>query len=614
MMRQMRENTKWIMLVTALAFVALMVFQWGMDITGRSAGGIGQIGSVNGDPVMYDDYIATYRNLYEQVQQGQAQAVTSDQNRQIEEEAWNQVVTRMLIEQELDRRGIEVTDQEIREAALIAPPPAFMQAPEFLTNGSFDIQKYQSFIRSTQVDDQTLLYLESYYRDVIPRGKLLRQLTSGVYAADDELWQDWRDRNEKVVVRFVALEPALRVPDSLATVTDAEIRDYYDDRREDFETPAQASVRIVTLSKAPTSADSAAALDSARALRQQIQGGTTFADVAARASADSASAANGGSIGTVARNALTPALAEAAFSIPLRQVSEPIQTPLGLHLLQVERRTADSVTASQILIPIARTDDSMDQMFSLADSLEKVSEQQSLDAAAQALGLEVRDVVVNAAFPFVQGAGQVGEGADWALEEATAGEVSPLFESPEAYYLMELVQANPAGTMSLDDARPTIERILQVEKKTARAMDEGRALVERVRSGASLESVAAERGLEVRTQGPFTRAEFVPTLGARNAAIGAAFGLPIGQVSEPVSAASNVFVLEVLSREAADSTAWTQQKDVQRQQLIAVAQQRRMDEWLQGIRETADIVDRRREVLQPAQDQQPLTGTGPFGR
>ena len=51
MMRQMRENTKWIMLVTALAFVGLMVFQWGMDITGQSGLSIGEIGSVNGTPV-----------------------------------------------------------------------------------------------------------------------------------------------------------------------------------------------------------------------------------------------------------------------------------------------------------------------------------------------------------------------------------------------------------------------------------------------------------------------------------------------------------------------------------------------------------------------------------
>ena len=46
MMRQMREATKPIMLVTALAFVALMVFEWGMDASGMSAGSLGEIGTV----------------------------------------------------------------------------------------------------------------------------------------------------------------------------------------------------------------------------------------------------------------------------------------------------------------------------------------------------------------------------------------------------------------------------------------------------------------------------------------------------------------------------------------------------------------------------------------
>jgi len=54
MMRQMREATKPIMLFTAIAFVALMVFQWGMDITGQSGGGLGEIGSVNGQAGMYE--------------------------------------------------------------------------------------------------------------------------------------------------------------------------------------------------------------------------------------------------------------------------------------------------------------------------------------------------------------------------------------------------------------------------------------------------------------------------------------------------------------------------------------------------------------------------------
>ena len=65
MMRQMRENTKWIMLVTAMAFVGLMVFQWGMDITGRSGLSIGEIGSVNGTPVILrGQFNQTYRSHF----------------------------------------------------------------------------------------------------------------------------------------------------------------------------------------------------------------------------------------------------------------------------------------------------------------------------------------------------------------------------------------------------------------------------------------------------------------------------------------------------------------------------------------------------------------------
>ena len=58
MMRQMREATKPIMLLAALAFVALMVFEWGMDMSGRSGGSVGEIGSVNGQPVNYESYMA----------------------------------------------------------------------------------------------------------------------------------------------------------------------------------------------------------------------------------------------------------------------------------------------------------------------------------------------------------------------------------------------------------------------------------------------------------------------------------------------------------------------------------------------------------------------------
>lgn len=120
MMRQMREVTKPIMLLAAIAFVGLMVFQWGMDITGQSSGGLGEIGSVNREAVSYDAYMATYRNLYDQVQRGQELPITSQQNKELEDAAFDEVVNSILIRQELRARGITVTNAEISQAAQVS--------------------------------------------------------------------------------------------------------------------------------------------------------------------------------------------------------------------------------------------------------------------------------------------------------------------------------------------------------------------------------------------------------------------------------------------------------------------------------------------------------------
>jgi peptidyl-prolyl cis-trans isomerase D len=220
MMRQMREATKPIMLLAAIAFVALMVFEWGMDATGRSSGGLGEIGRVNGDPVMYDAYMAAYRQIYEQVQAQQEELIGTQQNKEIEDRAFDEIVTQILITQELDRRGIIVTNQEISEAAQFSPPDYLR--PQFVDqSGSFNLAAYQSFLAT--LPPEQLLILEAYYRDVIPRSKLLRQVGAGIWLSDAELWQQWKDQNQLAEIRYVPLNPATRYPD--AEFTDSRERD-----------------------------------------------------------------------------------------------------------------------------------------------------------------------------------------------------------------------------------------------------------------------------------------------------------------------------------------------------------------------------------------------------
>jgi peptidyl-prolyl cis-trans isomerase D len=604
MMRQMREATKPIMIASAIAFIALMVFQWGMDITGRTSGGLGEIGRVNGDAVLYDAYMATYRQLYEQVQAQQEELIGSQQNKDIEDQAFENVVTQLLINQELGRRGITVSDQEISEAAQVSPPDYL--APQFAdANGGLDLSAYQSFLAT--LPPEQLIILEAYYRDVIPRTKLLRQISTGIYVPDTELWRQWRDQNEMAEIRYVPLNPTTRYPDADFPVSEDEVEAYYDDHEDEFAVPARASVRYTVIDKTPTAADTAASRLRADSLRQRIANGEDFAEIARTESSDQATAAGGGEMGVIRKGQMIAGFDSAAFSGPTGVLAQPARSGLGFHIIDVQERWgADSARVRHILVPIARTDASEVSLFQLADSLEDLGEQMALEQAAQALGLTVQTAELTQDFPFLAGVGQVSEGSDWVFEEApSVGDVSPVFEATTAFYALELLSSAPAGVLELELARAGIEETIRLDRKLQRAREEAQQIVDRARAGTPLLNVAAEMGLEARVAGPFTRDDFVPGIGRQNAVIGAAFGLPIGPVSDVISTANNQYVIEVLARTPADSTAWTAQLPQQRGQAVAMIQQQRLSEWVAALRASARVVDRRAEVLVPLDEEAP---------
>lgn len=602
LMKRMRDNTKWIMLITALAFVALMVFEWGMDITGISSGA-GELGRVGNTPVTLDAYNTTYRNLYDQVSRSQAEPISSQQNREIENAAWDEVVNQILIQQELARRGIVVTDEEIRQAALFAPPPEFRNAPAFQTDGEFDLARYQQFITSG-ADDMLLLQLEAYYREIIPRGKLLRQVSSGIHVSDAKLWRSFRDETERVEVAFVALDPERRIPDDRVSVTRREIEDYYRANRSDFRIPAAATVRLAVLPKAPTPSDSAAVVERAGELRAELAAGADFAEVAARESRDEGSASAGGDLGILTPGRLPAVLDSAVFNGPVGVLQGPLRSSLGVHILRVDRRWgADSASARHILLPFERTDASEMRLLARADSLERLGQNRPLADVAQLLGIEVQEIELSEEFPLAPGVGMAGEAADWALRDAEPGEVSPVFETQQAFYAVELIRTRPAGYQTVDEVAPVIEGILRFRKKMDLAAQEAAPWVEELRAGRrTLEEVAESAGLTVVRPEPFTRLDFVPGLGRQNRAIGAAFGLEPGEVSGVVRTDSNLFIIQSISRIPADRDTFEAVKPVLRAQTIQLLQQQRLGEWLEGLRAATRIVDRRAEVFRAADE------------
>ncbi|MGH7545750.1 MAG: SurA N-terminal domain-containing protein, partial [Gemmatimonadota bacterium] len=254
-MRALREKTQVIILILALAFVGLMVFEWGMNISGQSGGFPTEVGRVNGTPIPYEQWRRVYQNLTDQAREEKGGRLTDEELRQVEETAWNQLVSEILVQQELERLGIEVTEGEIRLAFRTMPPPWVMSHPAFQTDGQFDYEKYREYFGSPAADRQLLLQIENYYRELLPRTRLAQQLGLGIYVTDAELWQAWRDRHERVRAEYVVLDPRALVPDDSVSVSDAEVRRAYETRPEEFRREAQAEVSVVSLLQEPTAGD-----------------------------------------------------------------------------------------------------------------------------------------------------------------------------------------------------------------------------------------------------------------------------------------------------------------------------------------------------------------------
>ncbi|HEY0303957.1 MAG TPA: peptidylprolyl isomerase, partial [Longimicrobiales bacterium] len=560
----------------------------------------------------YEEWNLTYRNLVEQQQRQQpGTPISAAMSRQLEETAWEQIVTQKLVSQELRRRNIDVTESEIRQAARFAPPPEFQSNPMFQTNGQFDPSKYAAFLSSPAVDNQMLMQLEAYYRDVIPRSKLFYQVTSGTYIPDSELWRIFRDARETASIKYIAINPDLLVRDDAVTVPAREVDKYYKDHKEDFKRPATARIRYVTISRVPSAQDTAATLARVQRVRQAAL--TDFAKAASEESADSVSRREGGSIGKVRRGMTPPPFEAAAFSLALNTVSEPVVTQFGYHIMKVTSRTADEAEVSHILIPVERSEEHETRLLDLADSLETMGERMSLAEVAQRMNLQVRTGDIDDRAPFLGPVGQADDVAQWAFREAEeTGEVSPVFETPTVYYMAELVSKTEEGIPEQKQVAGEIERRLKIEKKLALAKPRAQEIVQRIRSGQSIEAAAAAAKLVAQTAGPFTRLEFVPNVGRANAAIGTAFGMKVGQVSDVVEAENMLFIIQLFDKKEADRAEFEKGKAEMRERTTPAIAEQRWNLFLVALKENAEIIDNRAELQRQAAQQQAQQPAQPF--
>jgi len=242
--------------------------------------------------------------------------------------------------------------------------------------------------------------------------------------------------------------------------TDEEVREEFESKRLTYPQRSEAvSFQQIVVSPRPSEAERAKAKALADSILVELRNGADFANAARRWSGDPGSKEQGGSIGWIRRGqGLEPAFEDAAFSQRPGQVSNPVETSYGFHLIQVERVQPAEVSVRHILISAAIDSAQADSARLLAESIYRAAKAGASFDSLQRLHHdkgEERDV---SQYPL----DRLPPGYATALQGVAEGDVAPIFrlEAPDPnrskFVIVRVTTRVPAGDVRFEDVRDQI--------------------------------------------------------------------------------------------------------------------------------------------------------------
>ncbi len=590
---------KAMMWIVAAAFVGLIVLEWGADMSGRRVGPTDDtVGVINGMKISYKQFDDILRNAY---LRAKAENPVDPELGPLVRQTWDQLVTEVLITQQMEAHNITVSDREVDFVNRTQPVAEVQNIPDFQTDGKFDPAKYARFLDdpgtySNPQVKQFVLSAESAVRRALRFQKLQELVANAVKITSAEVREAYVGQHEKVRVAYAGVETSA-FPDSLALVSEDEVRAYYDAHRDEYHQDAAVQASFVSFSKTPSARDSAETEAEIRRLLDQIRAGDDFGELARNNSDDPGSAQKDGDLGFFGRGQMVKAFEDTAFSLAPGEVSEPFRTRFGWHIVKVEDRkgAADSlrVHARHILLQTHARRNTLDSLRLQANVFLEHAQEFGFDSAVTGLGGVPQNTGFITAGGFFPLLSNRTSGLVNSFLAASPGEISPRYETDQGIYIFVLRAKRAAGPQPLDEVRDQIFTKLKGQKKVGLAVQRVAPVLTGVRGGSSLQEAAAAHGLRVVAPQPFSQNDFLPGIGGRNAFIGAAFRLQSGEISDVVTTEGGAYILQVLERQPIDESAFQGGRQALAQRLLSQKRRRTVAIWLDNLKTDAEIVDNR---------------------
>lgn len=609
MLKQMREAQAWmikgVLWAVVLAFVVTIFYSWGVQSSSGPART--EVATLWGRGIEAAEFQRTQNALYRQYRQvfGNQPDMDLREHFNFRQMALEQIVSRALLLRMAEENGLVVTDAELY--VHISRQPGFQNS-----QGQFDSDRYRAALASV-VPPVSMQQFEDEQRRSLMQAKIYALVQQGAQVTDAEAEQAYRHEHQQVNVRYVTLIPSLF--DTEATVSDEEVKTHYDTHKESYREPERRQIRYVTVTPEPfrvtrefTDDELSTYYDShpeafvrdeqarvrhilfrlpenaspareervrslAQGVLDELRDGADFAAIAAEHSEDEGTAEAGGDLGFFPRGQMMPPFEEAAFSLPVGELSGLVRTAFGFHILRVEERMEAGLKpleeARQEVIDALQEQKAQEAALIFVDDLVVAMDEapERFAELAEQHGLEV------ATTPFVEATGFIEElaqapqliGRAFALR----GQAVDAMAGPTGnHHIFQVAETQPDKVPPLEDILERVTQDARDSKGADLASKKGVEWVTQLRDGGSLADLAGALDLQVAETGWFKRNEPVPEIGNLSEFRRTAFQLQPNE-AEAVGQGDRTYVVQVIAHRDADMSPFKADLPNYRQQLLA---------------------------------------------
>jgi len=598
----------WTILVLFVTSMAIGGLVGGASITDIFGGRQGnEVGSLNGKPILFEDFNQLVSNEINRLDQQSGRLISDEEREYIRAVVWERLIADLIVQEQIEKNKIVVGDEEVLFQMKNNPPPFLQNSDAFQSFGRFDLEKYlDAVLNPNQIDWKPI---EDFMQNVyLPSYKLQQYVSNAAAISSNDVLEDYKKRflNYKVEILHVtekAIDQDFYNGLLADRPSDDELRNLYNENISDYDQPELRYLKYVKWPIKSNETDTLRVKLEAEDLIFRLNDGEDFALLANTYTEDPSNSADpqnlkGGNLGWFNKGQLLPEFEIASFEAEKGSIVGPILTEYGYHVIKVnDKRTVDSneqVNASHILLTIQPGRGTENELKDTASIFALEATEYGFFALADSLGLEIQDSNgLRKESIFVDNFGVGRSAVNFAFNNVE-GSTSDAIKNDNFFGVFFLDKVSKETVISFEEVKEDLKNEFLSDFKKNHIKTLAESIKDNNKGEMDLSAIFQNNeNLEYVAEANSALIGSFESIGKSNFIVGALANAKEGDIIGPLPTLRGQAFLKVIDIADVVVSDFEEKKDAIRFSLLIDRQNAIWGNWLQALRDNADLKDYR---------------------